>query len=189
MRSRALRLLVDVTVLAGAVGLLRQRREALRAREAAPAATDTSRDPLAALERLSHWVPERPSNGAVRAAVALWAAPLTLVGLAFALIGGARPRYDDELGCLVATGIGGPSRRALALVGADANTIGQVVLVRAERPSATLLAHEAVHVRQAERLGPLLLPVYAVLGAARGYRANPLERAARLGAARLPRRD
>lgn len=189
MPSRTLRLLVDVTVLAGAVGLVRQRREALRARSGAPSPDDTARDPLVALERLSHWVPERPRSVALRAAVALWAAPLTLVGLAFALVAGARPSYDDDLGCLVATVIGGPSRRALALVGADANTIGQVVLARPERPSAALLAHEAVHVRQAERLGPLLLPVYAVLSAARGYRRNPLERAARLGAAQRTRLD
>ncbi|MEX0705789.1 MAG: hypothetical protein WD041_04155, partial [Nitriliruptoraceae bacterium] len=50
--------------------------------------------------------------------------------------------------------------------------------------SASLLAHEAVHVRQFERLGPLMVPVYLWLAARHGYRDHPLERAARLGARR-----
>lgn len=179
MLGRLLGLTVRVTVVAGIVGLLRQRREA---RTGGPPAVAPER--VAALDRLAVWVPERPRSTTMRTAVALWSAPLTLVGLLLALLARAPMRFDAELGCLVATGVGGPSRRALALVGADANTVGQVVLARAERPSAALLAHEAVHVRQAERLGPFLLPTYAVLGALRGYRANPLERAARLGASR-----
>ena len=79
-------------------------------------------------------------------------------------------------------GAGGPSRVALSAVGASANTVGLVVLSPGAAPDPVLLAHEAVHARQAERLGPLLLPLYVALSARFGYRDNPLERAARLGA-------
>jgi hypothetical protein len=75
----------------------------------------------------------------------------------------------------------------MRLVGAGANTVGQVVLCRSTMPSSALLDHEAVHVRQAERLGPLLVPAYLWLNAIRGYRDNPLEHAARLGARRSAR--
>lgn len=187
MSGGGTRLLVRATLVAGAVGLLRQRREALRARRAPGPAGPDDVDALAAFERLATWVPERPRTSVMRTVVALWASPLTVVGLALALVAGARPRFDARLGCLLVTGVGGPSRRALAFVGADANTVGQLVIARAERPSEALLEHEAVHVRQAERLGPLLLPLYVGLAALRGYRANPLERAARLGAARRTR--
>lgn len=168
-----------LTALAGLVGVLRQRRELAR-----PPGGAAGPDPVAALERLARWVPQRPRTLLGRTLAATWASPLTVVGLAVAVASGARPRWDDARGCLVAVGTRGASRRALTFVGADANAVGQVVLARSAGPSPTLLAHEAVHVRQAERLGPLLVPCYAVLGALRGYRAHPLERAARLGAAR-----
>jgi hypothetical protein len=80
--------------------------------------------------------------------------------------------------------VGGPSALVLGLVGAGANTIGQVVLCRDAEPSRALLDHEAVHVRQAERLGPLLVPTYLWWNAIHGYRDNPLEHAARRGARR-----
>lgn len=83
---------------------------------------------------------------------------------------------------MIATGVGGPSGIALRLVGAGANTVGQVVLCRSDAPSAALLDHEAVHVRQGERLGPFLVPAYLWLNALHGYRDNPLEHAARRGA-------
>jgi hypothetical protein len=82
----------------------------------------------------------------------------------------------------VALGVGGPSGLALRSVGADANAIGAVVLCRQPDPPRFLLAHEVVHVRQAERLGPLLLVGYLWLAARYGYRDHPLERAARVGA-------
>jgi hypothetical protein len=115
-------------------------------------------------------------------AATIWAAPLTVVGLAVATVSGARPRWDASRRCLIATSVGGPSAAALRLVGAGANTVGQVVLCRSADPSAALLDHEAVHVRQAERLGPLLVPLYLWLNALHGYRDNPLEHAARRGA-------
>jgi hypothetical protein len=82
------------------------------------------------------------------------------------------------------TGVRGSSGAALRLVGADANAIGAVVLCRDSTPGPPLLAHEVVHVRQAERLGVALVPLHAGLAARYGYRDHPLERAARLGARR-----
>jgi hypothetical protein len=104
---------------------------------------------------------------------------LALVGVTLGALGGVRPRWDPTHGCLVVAGVRGPSGAALAAVGADANTIGQTVLSRRPDPSPVLLAHESAHVRQTERLGPFLLPVYVWLAARHGYRDHPLERAAR----------
>ena len=107
---------------------------------------------------------------------------MTLIGFVLALLAGRRPRWDAELDCFVARGVGGVSAAALRSVGADANTIGQVVLSRRDEPPASLLAHETVHVRQTERLGPTMIVAYAWLAARYGYRDHPFERAARLGA-------
>lgn len=177
--ARLVTVAARVTVAAGLMGVLRQRRESRR-----PATPVSGPDRVAAFERLATWVPDRPRTALGRTVAATWSAPLTMVGLLVAVASGARPRWDDAHGCLLGVGTRGASGRALALVGADANAVGQVVLSRTPEPSPALLAHEAVHVRQAERLGPLLLPCYALLGALRGYRAHPLERAARLGARR-----
>jgi hypothetical protein len=136
---------------------------------------------------LADWIPKPAQTLVGQLAVTAWSAPLTVIGLAVAVVSGARPRWDTERRCLVATGVGGPSGAALRLVGAGANTIGLVVLCRSESPGTSLLDHEAIHVRQAERLGPLLVPVYLWLNALHGYRDNPLEHAARLGARRTPR--
>jgi hypothetical protein len=184
------RLLGAVTVVAGLVAVLRQRAEAQAVRRgelpAASASADVpvrvSYDPVA--RRLAAWVPSPPATPLGRLLASAWAGPMTVIGFAVSLVAGRRPVWDPELGCFVAAGMRGPSSRLLRLVGADANTIGQVVLVTPAEPSRVLLAHEAVHARQAERLGPLLLPVYLWLGARYGYRDNPLERAARLGARR-----
>jgi hypothetical protein len=53
------------------------------------------------------------------------------------------------------------------------------VVVARGQPSAALLAHELVHTRQAERLGPFMAPVYLGLLARYGYLRHPMERAAR----------
>ena len=188
--ARSLRTLWTATLVAGAVGVVRQRDEARRVRsgELAPDGPDGSRSPsrphppLAAV--VAAWTPPAPRTLAGQIAATAWAAPLTAVGLGVALVSGARPRWDATRRCLVATGVGGPSGVALRLVGAGANTIGHVVLVRDTRASTALLDHEAVHVRQAERLGPLLVPVYLWWNAIHGYRDNPLEHAARRGARR-----
>ena len=185
-----LRLAGWATIVAGVVGIVRQRAEAQQVRrgELPPAARivdDVPRHPYGALSRrLATWVPERPRTPAGRLLGFVWAAPLTLVGAGVALASGRVPRWDPALGCLVARDVGGPSRVALRSVGAQANAIGHVVLARPPSPPPALLAHEAVHVRQAERLGPLLVLAYLWLGARHGYRDHPLERAARLGARR-----
>lgn len=176
------------TIVAGAVGVLRQRSEARRVQrgELPPDGPDGARQPVRAHRGASalaaRWVPDVPRTSVGRLAAAVWSAPLTAVGLTVALASGARPVWDPARRCLVARGVGGPSALALRLVGAGANTVGQVVLCRSEDPSEALLDHEAVHVRQAERLGPLLVPAYVWCNALHGYRDNPLEHAARLGA-------
>lgn len=178
------------TLVAGAVGVLRQRAEADRVRrgELPPDGPDGDRPPARpygpATALLAGWVPEPARTLAGQLAVTVWSAPLTAVGIATAALSGSRLRWDAARRCLVATGVGGPSGLALRLVGAGANTIGQVVLCRVDGPSPALLDHEAIHVRQAERLGPLLVPAYLWLNALFGYRDNPLEHAARRGARR-----
>ncbi len=143
---------------------------------------DPPHAPLMAM--LAGWTPGPPRTLQGRIAATIWSAPLTTVGLAVAAVSGARPRWDPDRRCFVAIGVGGPSAAALRLVGAGANTIGQVVLCRSDAPSRALLDHEAVHVRQSERFGPLLVPLYLWLNAIHGYRDNPLEHAARRGARR-----
>jgi hypothetical protein len=190
MIARLVRLLVAATLVAGVVGLIRQRAEAERVRrgELPPPGTVVDaapRRPYGPLaRRLATWIPERPRSRAARVAATVWASPLTLAGAVIALASGRVPRWDTDLGCFVTRSVGGASRFALGKVGAQANAIGHVVLAVGDRPSPALLAHEAVHVRQAERLGPLLFPVYVWLGAVHGYRDHPLERAARLAARR-----
>jgi hypothetical protein len=190
MIGRLLNLAGLATLGAGLVGVLRQRSESQAIRrgrlERATAASEVAPvahyGPLAA--RLAQWVPEPPTTSAGRLAAGAWAAPLTAVGIALALASGAEPRWDPEWRCYVTRGVRGPSAYALRAVGADANAIGQVVLSRRGDPQPILLAHEAVHVRQAERLGPMLFVLYVWFGARYGYRDHPLERAARLGARR-----
>ena len=188
--SRIVGVLWTATIVAGAVGVVRQRSEAQRVRrgELAPDGPDGDRAPTtphrSAAATIARWVPTPPRTLVGQLAATVWSAPLTLVGLAAATLSGARPRWDASRRCLIATGVGGPSGVALRIVGAGANTIGQVVLCTSGSPSEALLDHEAVHVRQAERLGPLLVPAYLWLNALHGYRDNPLEHAARLGARR-----
>ncbi|MFO7776969.1 MAG: hypothetical protein R6V28_01305 [Nitriliruptoraceae bacterium] len=188
MIRRAWSLLFTATAVAGVIGLARQRWEASEVTRgtlprASAAAELPPRSPQPAwAERLARWVPDRPGTPLGRAITATWSAPLTAVGMLLALLAGQRPRWDEDLGCFVARGAGGPSRIALRAVGASANTVGLVVLSPGAAPDPVLLAHEAVHARQAERLGPLVLPLYVWLSARYGYRDNPLERAARHGA-------
>ncbi|GGI04349.1 hypothetical protein [Egicoccus halophilus] len=191
MIRRLLWAAVLATLGAGVVGALRQRREvvlATRARSrpvagtatAAPATTPPRQGPLG--RRLAGWVPAQPRTRAGQLAALAWASPLTAVGLLVAVVSGGRPRWRDDLGCFVTEQVQGASAFALRLVGAEANAIGHVVLSRQATASPALLAHEAVHVRQAERLGPLLFPVYLWLSARYGYRHHPMEQAARRGA-------
>jgi hypothetical protein len=179
------------TLVAGVVGAVRQRREVDQVRRGTEArfSADTPEPAGPLAERLATWVPAPPRTRLGQLAATVWASPLTAVGLLMAWAGGGRPRWSSEHRCLVVDGVRGPSGVALRAVGAEANAIGQVVLSRHAASSPALLAHEAVHVRQAERLGPLLFPAYLWLGARYGYRRHPLERAARAGARAATRGD
>ena len=118
----------------------------------------------------------------------LWAFPATLLGLIFiplALLSGGRVS-------LVAGAIeiqGGIVRfflrRGLLWFGpAAAMTLGHVILGRDQDCLDKSRSHEHVHVRQYERWGPLMLPLYLIAGAVLFFRGmdpyldNPFEREA-----------
>lgn len=129
---------------------------------------------------LAGWVPP-PVTGWGRALALGWAAPLTFAGWILAAASGVWPcRHGDVW---IAAPAGGLFAARFARRGFVACTLGHVI-VAAREPTDRLLAHERVHVRQAERLGPLMAPVYLGLLAVYGYARHPLERAARTGARR-----
>ena len=160
----------------GAPGLLDHARRPAASRPN-PAARDVppSWEPRL-LTMLARWVPARPQSPAARVLAYLWAGPLSLAGLAVGRIGGGRARWHD--GALLFTDTGGPMGAYLRARGFSACTLGHVI-VAVGQPSESLLAHELVHTRQAERFGPFMAPLYAALLAVYGYARNPLERAAR----------
>lgn len=183
-----------VSVAATAVGVtaaLRQRREAaqVRAGDLRPLGPDgrAEHESLAgSLHRaVRTWQPARPRSRIGRAAAAAWAGPLTALGLVVAATGGNRPRWDPLHGALVVPAVRGPARWFLTTQSANAATLGQVIVLRDPSADARLLAHEAVHARQQERLGPLFAAAYPVASALWGYRRNPFEVAARAGARAL----
>ena len=104
----------------------------------------------------------------------IWALPGTLIGLLLGATTRTRP-YRRE-GVLVFE-----STRGFAALhrkmGFKAITLGHVIIVN-EPPEYPLWAHELVHVRQWEILGPLMLVVYPLASIA-GYRRNPFETYAR----------
>lgn len=116
----------------------------------------------------------------------LWALPVTMVGLALAvlafrggriyLVEGAIEAYGPLLGWLLAN--------CLPVRGVTAMTLGHVVIGRDERSLSVSRAHERVHVRQYEVWGPLFVPAYliagvcAVLSGGHYYRDNVFEREA-----------
>jgi hypothetical protein len=118
----------------------------------------------------------------------LWAGPTTLIGLVLAIASLRRGRVAIVDGVIEAHS---PFlRRALASFtplarGADAMTLGHVVLGRNARALEVTRAHERVHVRQYEAWGPFFLPAYFLAGAyelIRGrhpYFDNRFEREAR----------
>lgn len=111
---------------------------------------------------------------ALRTLAYLWALPGTLIGLLLGATTLTRPQVRD--GVLVFFG-----RRGFAALhrrlGFAAITLGHVMIASAPLEE-TLWAHERVHVRQWERLGPLMLVAYPLASVA-GYRRNPFEAAAR----------
>lgn len=159
------------------------RRE--RAGELARLGPDSQTEPTVAVRGLAAsvctWEPP-PLPRSRRPVAMAWASPATFAGLALAWAGGSRPRWNADVGAFVATGVGGPSGWALERAGMGANTLGHTVVTRHDHLTERLLAHEAVHVRQFERLGLLLYPLYLWYSARYGYRDNPLEVAARRGA-------
>jgi len=168
------------------LGAIRQGRDAnaVRRGERAAVYADTM-TPLAVPALFE--VPARPTRRVKRITVALWSAPLSVVGATLALLGGSKPSYDQMRGCWVARNVGGVSAWLQQRVNADAHTLGQVVLCRAYEPSTALLDHESAHVRQAERFGVTMPVVYGLLTALNGYADNPLEVSARnFAASRKP---
>lgn len=126
----------------------------------------------------------------MRIAMLLWAAPLTLVGLALALparlAGGRWKLQRGGTAALLVQGsfIDWMLRRHPA-GGMHAMAIGHVVIAMQGLLSPRLLAHELEHVRQAERWGPLfpvlyvLSSVWQLLHGREAYRDNHFEVAAR----------
>src|SRR5262245_16027704 len=119
----------------------------------------------------------------MRRLVYLWAFPATAVGLILALAavltGG---RACSVRGVLEVHG--GCARWLLRRGGGAAMTLGHVILGRDQECLDRSRGHERVHVRQFERWGPLLLPLYVLAGWAarrRGLDAhldNPFEQEA-----------
>lgn|SRR5690606_14691510 len=123
-----------------------------------------------------------------RIVVYAWAAPVTSIGLLLAVcarLGGAQWRCDagvlEVAGGRAAPLLLTPTRRYRYA----ALTLGHVILARDVRSLDRCRCHEYVHVRQYERWGVLLLPLYAGssllvwLRGGRPYRDNHFERQAR----------
>jgi hypothetical protein len=103
---------------------------------------------------------------------AAWGLPNSLIGLGFAVLSGAVPRWRD--GLLVAQSNRGLAYLFLTRRGFGAITFGRVV-ISATPLTPELLVHESHHARQYEVLGPFYILVYLVLQARFGYAKNPLE--------------
>lgn len=125
---------------------------------------------------------------AARLLAYLWAAPTSLVGLLVALpvlVAGGRCHLVD--GVLEVHGplLEWALRRCVPLRGgAQAMTLGHVVLGRDAACLTGSRSHERIHVAQCERWGPFFLPAYGVASLVGwwrhgdAYRGNAFERAA-----------
>jgi hypothetical protein len=114
----------------------------------------------------------------------LWAFPVTAVGLLLALVAvlsGGSIRLRDGVAEVSGGLVGRLLRGNRFWRGGAAMTLGHVILARDGECLERSRAHEVCHVRQFERWGPLLLPVYWLVGAwlrCRGYHPyldHPLE--------------
>lgn len=119
-----------------------------------------------------------------------WAAPVTSLGIALALVLSviARTHWHMVAGVIeVAPRQGGPviGARCLRRLPFDAITLGHVVIGASPACLQALRAHEHAHVRQYERWGVFLLIAYPVASACmlvlgrRPYLDNPFEVQAR----------
>lgn len=138
--------------------------------------------------RLSGHRPEKAGSRLRRALAYAWVAPVTVVGLALALVavlGGARAHWVE--GQLEVAGA-----HRLRAVGRwphirhfGAITLGHVILGRDHATLQRWRRHEQVHVRQYERWGVLFWPLYLGAGVLAWWRGrdaywdNPFEIEAR----------
>jgi hypothetical protein len=123
-----------------------------------------------------------------RILIYLWTLPTTLIGLwllPLALVTGGRVQVVDGVIEIYGGIVSLLLRRCTLLKGgASAMTLGHVVLGRDRFCIESSRAHERVHVRQAERWGPLFIPAYligslvALLRGGNAYLDNPFEREA-----------
>lgn len=105
----------------------------------------------------------------------LWASPVTIVGLAFAVaaaVSGGHVQIRD--GIIEAYGgwLHSWMRGGRLFRGGAAMTLGHVILARDRDCLERSRLHEQVHVHQFERYGPLLPPIYVAIAwwlAWRGY--------------------
>ncbi|MEO5742599.1 MAG: hypothetical protein ABIS29_18590 [Vicinamibacterales bacterium] len=98
----------------------------------------------------------------------LWAGPTTLIGIVLA--GASLRRGHVAIVDGVIEAHSPLLRRALASLtplagGAEAMTLGHVVIGRDARALELTRSHERVHVRQYETWGPLFIPAYLLAGA------------------------
>jgi len=123
-----------------------------------------------------------------RLVVYLWTLPTTAVGLLFippTLLTGGGMRWVEGV-LEVYGGVAAAFLRYCTPLrgGASAMTLGHVVLGRTTHLLDFTRRHERVHVRQAERWGPLFIPAYLLSSAivflrgGRAYEDNPFEREA-----------
>ncbi len=129
-----------------------------------------------------------------RWAAYVWAGPTSLLGLTAIAV--TAPSVRVVAGVLEAQGPG--VARLLDLLSPRlpvlAMTLGHVVIARGPAALDDTRAHERVHVRQAERWGPLFVPAYlsasavAWLRGGDAYADNPFERAAWAAAPVAPAR-
>jgi len=97
----------------------------------------------------------------------LWAGPTTLLGLvlAFALLWRGKVALIDGVIEAHSPLLRQALTRLIPLAcGADAITLGHVVIGRSAQALAATRAHERVHVRQYELWGPLFVPAYLIAG-------------------------
>ncbi|MBN2023890.1 MAG: hypothetical protein JW809_13995 [Pirellulales bacterium] len=115
-------------------------------------------------------------------AAVLWVAPWTAVGLAVGAIGlatGGRARWRD--GAIEFHGGAVAGILGRLPVGPMAMTLGHVILGRTAAALDLAGRHERVHVRQYERWGPAMAPLYLFysarlwLAGKDPYRDNPFE--------------